>query len=370
MNNRNYGIDLLRIVSMFYVVLLHVLTQGGVMQDSLQHTAKGIFVNYIYLIAVCAVDCFALISGYVGYKEECNRLRIARYLNIWLQVVFYSLLVPSIYHIITTKDVALKSYLKGFCPVTSDAYWYFTAYTGLFFIAPLINAAVQKIDNRKIKQYIFISFAVFSVYASFASIIGNPFNLELGYSVIWLVILYFIGAGIKKTGLFSGVSVKLGIIIIVMSVSFGTLCILCSKIVIVPRIIRIFIHRALMCYTSPMIVIIATLHLLIFAKMKVSPKVLHFIEFSAPGTFAVYLINTQEYFFEFFMKDRFLFLANPNETLIKLLIVLLGFSAFFVIVAVAIDYLRRKLFQIIGLNKLIIIVETTATECMKKFIDI
>ena len=104
--------------------------------------------------------------------------------------------------------------------------------------------------------------------------------------------------------------------------------------------------------------------------MKVSPKVLQFIEFSAPGTFAVYLINTQEYFFEFFMKDRFLFLANPNETLIKLLIVLLGFSAFFVIVAVAIDYLRRKLFQIIGLNKLIIIVETTATECMKKFIDI
>ena len=37
MEERNYGIDLLRIVSMMMVVLLHVLGQGGILDLSLIH---------------------------------------------------------------------------------------------------------------------------------------------------------------------------------------------------------------------------------------------------------------------------------------------------------------------------------------------
>ena len=45
-HEKNYGIEWLRILSMYMVAVLHTLGQGGTFG---------------------AVDCFALISGYVGY---------------------------------------------------------------------------------------------------------------------------------------------------------------------------------------------------------------------------------------------------------------------------------------------------------------
>ena len=38
-SNRNYGIDALRLVSMYLVVILHVLGQGGVLANS--HSGGG-----------------------------------------------------------------------------------------------------------------------------------------------------------------------------------------------------------------------------------------------------------------------------------------------------------------------------------------
>ena len=57
---RNYGIDLLRLVAMFMVVVLHVLGHGGIL-----NAATGI--NYsismlLRICAYCAVDCYAIIS--------------------------------------------------------------------------------------------------------------------------------------------------------------------------------------------------------------------------------------------------------------------------------------------------------------------
>ena len=65
---RNWGIDMFRIVSMLLVVTLHVMGQGGVLSYS-----KGINNNFAWLFEVgayCAVNCYALISGYVGVKSK------------------------------------------------------------------------------------------------------------------------------------------------------------------------------------------------------------------------------------------------------------------------------------------------------------
>ena len=67
---RNYGIDVLRMVSMFMVVVLHVLGRGGVLQAT-----KDLSLNYwvswsLEIAALCAVNCYAIISGYVGYGRK------------------------------------------------------------------------------------------------------------------------------------------------------------------------------------------------------------------------------------------------------------------------------------------------------------
>ena len=69
-NERKYGIDLLRMIAMFMVVILHVLGQGGIL-----NTVSSLSLNYeiawfLEISAYCAVNCYALISGYVGINSK------------------------------------------------------------------------------------------------------------------------------------------------------------------------------------------------------------------------------------------------------------------------------------------------------------
>ena len=71
MKQRNVGIDVLRVVSMFLIIMGHILMQGGVLSAYLN---EGIqvgyyFFNTIYVLAYCGVKCFALVSGYVGWQN-------------------------------------------------------------------------------------------------------------------------------------------------------------------------------------------------------------------------------------------------------------------------------------------------------------
>ena len=84
---RNYGIDLLRMLSMFMIVNLHVLGQGGAMVRIVGDEAGYYAAWFLETCAYCAVDCYGLISGYVGVN---GKFRPARLLELWLQVFFYS----------------------------------------------------------------------------------------------------------------------------------------------------------------------------------------------------------------------------------------------------------------------------------------
>ena len=74
MEERNYGIDLLRIVSMMMVVLLHVLGQGGILDGSDPLTVKSETAWLLEIGAYSAVNIYAMISGYVGYVVLCQDL--------------------------------------------------------------------------------------------------------------------------------------------------------------------------------------------------------------------------------------------------------------------------------------------------------
>ena len=65
MQKKNYGIDALRMLAMFMVVVLHILAHGGVLNASARLTSQYEAGWFLQSAAFCAVDVFALISGYV-----------------------------------------------------------------------------------------------------------------------------------------------------------------------------------------------------------------------------------------------------------------------------------------------------------------
>ena len=79
-DGRNYGIDALRLFSMFLIVIMHVLGQGGILNRATGHVYRvgWLFESFAY----CAVNCFAIISGYVSYSEEEKPFRYSRYASL------------------------------------------------------------------------------------------------------------------------------------------------------------------------------------------------------------------------------------------------------------------------------------------------
>ena len=223
-SERNHGIELLRIFAMLLAAVLHILKKGGVITASEGNLAAYSTVWLLEAAAYCAVNCYALISGYVGYSDRPKPLRLARCIELWLQVVFYSLIITTVYCIAGVGSVGVSDFADAFLPVTSKQYWYFTAYIGMFFFIPLLNALVRRLNRRALVSLCIMLIAVFSLYDTFASFWKkDPLALVGGHSPLWLGVLYIFGAAMKKLRVPESMSSKKALLIYASAAVFTAL---------------------------------------------------------------------------------------------------------------------------------------------------
>jgi len=163
---------------MFFIVTLHSLGHGGILESTIINSSQYKFAWLLEIIAYCAVDIFALISGYVSYTSNEKKTKYSNYLNLWLQVFFYGIVISGIFYIINPEIIGKKDLVTALFPVTQNAYWYFTAYTGLFMIIPIINKGIRNCNNDTLKKLFIIIFVAFS----FLEVISPKFILNSGYS--------------------------------------------------------------------------------------------------------------------------------------------------------------------------------------------
>lgn len=67
---RHSGIELARIVAMFLIVTMHVNHPGGVLRNLIPFSKNYVVEWLVRCVSYCAVDCYALISGYVGVTSS------------------------------------------------------------------------------------------------------------------------------------------------------------------------------------------------------------------------------------------------------------------------------------------------------------
>ncbi len=77
-NDRNYGVDLLRVIAAMMIVMLHVLSQGGILSALGNLTLRGEVLWFIQMGCFCFVNVFALISGYVGVGSKYKTASISK----------------------------------------------------------------------------------------------------------------------------------------------------------------------------------------------------------------------------------------------------------------------------------------------------
>ena len=195
---RDANIELLRIVAMLMIITLHFNTQSKALLVLGEPASNvQIFATVLEAIAITGVNVYVLISG---YYLSSSKVRLSKVLLLILQVYFYTLLISGAMMLVgayTVKpDDKLDRMLKYLFPISSEHYWFVTAYVIMYVLAPVMNAAVNTLERKQLKTVII---GLLTWFCFIKSIVPVKFGTDrMGYDFGWFICLYLIAAYIRK----------------------------------------------------------------------------------------------------------------------------------------------------------------------------
>lgn len=358
MKKRNTGINLFKLFSMFMIALLHVLGMGGI-----TGAAAGTSSYYpVYLMqnaAFCAVNCYALVSGYLMLGKKIKPSRIT---ELWFEVFFYSVGLSAIIISIYREFFSAQNIVYALTPIVSKQYWYMTAYFLMYLFIPMMNKFAEAADKKSFTAVI----AVILLLTTGSFIIGKDgFKFSEGYSPIWLMVMYLVGAYMKKFNVGAKMKKWLALLLYVISS-------LCSFILCVfsKKLLKIMLGNDIsyLSYTSPFVVLSAIFLFIFFSKLKFGKKTENLINYITPAALGVYLIHTHPLVFNKLMKDIAMPLVNHGTAAMIFGSVAMALAVF--IICIVIDLLRIQLFRLIRVNALCKKLDGVFNSKKKKTIEI
>ena len=285
---RNYGIDLLRLISMLMVVILHILGYGGGLSGVENFTLKGELLWGLEILCFGAVNMYAIISGYVGYKTSH---RWSNIIYLCLQTAFFAVIITGVDLALLISQGAELEFRYVFWNLfpTIKGLWYISAYFCVFFFMPILDKIIDVVDKRTLKTVALFCFAVFCCFPDAYSQVAG---LRYGYSVLWLALLYLLGAYFKKYGLLPRCPSWLCFVgfltcVLITSISRSAIGLTTQYYFGEPKLYDVLVY-----YTSPTMVLAAVFAVAGFAKLnfkRAIPKKI--IAFLCPMALGVYLIH-------------------------------------------------------------------------------
>ena len=355
---RQYGIDLLRIISMLMVLVLHVLLKGGILDRLEPFSAKYYAAWFAEIVCIGAVNCYALISGFVSVERKFKYYKIAL---LWLQVVFYTVAITLIFAYVLNYEHTAQDIIDSFFPVTSKSYWYFTAYFALFFFCPFLNTMLNALNKRQLKILFATIFIIFSVIPTIKKI--DLFNMANGYSFIWLMMLYLIGGITKKlqSHNFKRKNFVFLILLFFVSVIIG----LAFKLYSAKNPDSAITQSYVIGYAFIPNFISAYCLFLISVNMDIKSKpIVSIIKFLSPLSFSVYLIHTNPWIWNEIMNKKFEHYTNLHAFRFVIAVALTVLAIYFI--CSSIDLIRYYLFKLLKLPQRLARLEENITNKLHK----
>lgn len=289
MKNRQQGLDRLRICAAWFVVGIHLFALLG---DLGSAGGASLLVNaFFYALVFCAVNCFGLLSGWLGWREGRNDLRLSALMQLWLQFVFYRvffLLLPALAGIAAPVGAA-----DIFLPVTRRVNWYMTAYFEMMLLAPGLNLIVSRVSRGANALLCLALFALSAVSTALRAVMDcDPFLLGEGYNWMWLAALYFLGASLKKHGWLSALGTGrlrlcvLAMLLLTAGWRWG------MRRFFSPAAFPGSTEKLFYSYTSPTILLASVGLLLLHARMEPCKRGGGLIEKASSAALGVFLLHT------------------------------------------------------------------------------
>ena len=357
-----FGIELLRILATFYIILLHVVGQGGVAAAS--GGGKGTYtVSYLLLaLAYPAVNCYALISGFVGCK---SRFKLSRLLSLWLTVVFVNLAVWGAFRLLAPEMAASFSLEACLKPLLTNEYWYVTAYFGLSVLTPVLNAAAE-LPKKTFAEMLIGLFACFVLLPKIAD--NDLFLTRSGYSTLWLVLLYLVGMFFRLHLLPKKRSRLCGAACLAVYGMISVFLPLQKRLTenkLLASGIENPVYLKNYAYTSVLIVLSSIALFAVFTRINVQNKaVCKFISFFSTASFGVYILHTQPLVWANLLQDAFSQFAVFSAPVMAACCLAAALGIF--LACTAVEKLRALLFCVTRLDRLIVFLPSVTERAVEK----
>lgn len=165
---RQSNIELLRIISMFLVLVVHAdfFSLGRPTFDLLTLQPIQSFGQLLFQgLSIGCVNIFILISGWFGIKPKMKG-----FLKFVFQCFFFLVGIYVVMILCGLTDLSVRGVLKGIagCLLLLKWDWFINAYICLYILAPMINTYVESVDKKNLANFL-ICFFVFQTFYSWIS---------------------------------------------------------------------------------------------------------------------------------------------------------------------------------------------------------
>lgn len=348
---RNSNHELMRILSMFFIVLGHVFLFGGLLDTTNRNVS--IIYNFLEFILIVHVNSYVLVSGYYQSKSTFKQSKLWKIINsAW----FYRVVIMLSFSLIGIISIDKVQIVKDLIPIGIDNYWFIKTYIILYCLSPFLNKLINNLDKKTFQKMLLCGFFIFCIVPN---ITGGEFFANTGYTLYSFIYLYLVGAYLRiypldKSYFFRIFSKKL-FRLIMLIIFFG--CALLNNILYyygtqlsgINSLFDLFssyITNSSLAYSNPIVVIQSIAYFSFFTTLDFKSK---FINYCSTLMLGVYFIHENNY-----VRDnlyQWLGIVNgPKESLSFIPYVFLIAIAIFIVCAI-IEAVRQKVFSYIYKRK-------------------
>ena len=188
-NTRLSNFELLRIFAMLFIVAHHFAYHGDFTFTTGIVTIPQLWVQFLAIGGKIGVNLFVMISGYFLIKSK--RFKIEKLLKLWVQLVFYGIII---FLVLTYTGIApfkLNLLIKGIIPVSSRLWWFASTYFVLYLLHPFLNKLLLGLDKKTYLKLLILLFVIWSVIYTI-----SLKNFE-GNHLLWFIFLYALAGYIR-----------------------------------------------------------------------------------------------------------------------------------------------------------------------------
>ncbi len=324
---RDSNMELLRIITMFLVLLFHVdfISLNGTNHIAPDFTPLKSFIRIFLAISTfTCVDIFVMLSGWYGIKFKYSKLG-----ELVFQVLFFSIISYVIFAFFGIINYKLLLHIFFL-----DAYWFVPTYLVLYISSPILNSFINNCSKKQLQNTILLLFVAQCCYGWLSP---QERGYNEGCSPISFIILYLTARYCKLyPSSLTTLSKRNDLLI------FFTACLFASIFVFYGEKYQIdMLTNTMFKFTSPFTIIASLYLILFFSKIKLQKKWINWIAISS---FAAFLVHCFPAFNQYIYHNVISYLYLHFST-VEFVVLVLLFIIFLYIASILLDKIRISIYN-------------------------